>query len=173
MVLFGRQEAPVAIDLYTSLACSDCKSFHEQVFGVLVNDYARPGKICLVSREYFQPDRLVAWEAAKAATAAARIGKYEQVADALFSSQEIWTANGKLWETVSSVLTAEQQAAVQGFAKDLGVIADVNKDLEQAKTAGIRGTPIMHIRNGLKSTPFVGVPEVKMFRRFLDGVLGG
>jgi hypothetical protein len=36
MIVFGKVDASVAVDLYTSLACSDCKTFHEQVFGVLM-----------------------------------------------------------------------------------------------------------------------------------------
>jgi len=171
MVLFGAENAPVAVDLYTSLACSDCKSFHQIMFGVLLNEFARPGKISLATREYFQPKSALALEAAKAGTVAARLGKYEQATDALFTSQEDWIATGNVWEVLQTVLGPEDKKASQRLMNDSSVIAEINADLAHGKAAGVRGTPIMYIRNGGKKTPFVGVPEVNMFRRFLESIL--
>ncbi len=85
--VLGGTAAPLTIELYSSFACAHCKEFHDKLLPLLVRDYVVQGKACIVSRECYNPDIQIAKTAATYATAAARVGKYWEVADALFRNQ--------------------------------------------------------------------------------------
>src|SRR5690349_13144625 len=83
--VLGSPTAPVVIEIYSSFDCPHCKVLHEELLPRLVKDYVTPGKLCIISREFplWGAGHPYARQAADYATAAARIGKYEPVADAL------------------------------------------------------------------------------------------
>jgi protein-disulfide isomerase len=169
----GGPGAPIEIEVYSSFDCPHCKVFHDQVLPLLVRDYVVPGKLFLVSREFplsgqYHP---YAREAANYATAAARIGKYAQVSEALFKSQETWAVNGKVWEAVATVLTAAEQKKVQEFAKAPDVLAEVQRDVDTATAGAVNQTPTLIITHGSKKYPVSGTPDYTLFKRFLDDLL--
>src|SRR5690242_4310286 len=92
----GNPSAPILIEVFASFDCPHCKVLHDQVIPLLVRDYVVPGKVYLVNREFplTGPYHPYAQEAAQYATAAARIGKYEQVAGAIFANQAAWLTTG-------------------------------------------------------------------------------
>src|SRR5690242_5927823 len=116
----GSPSAPIVMEVFASFDCPHCKDLHETTMPLILRDYVVPGKVYLVNREFplsgqYHP---YAREAANYATAAARIGKYQVVAEALFKNQMAWAQNGKVWETVATVLTPAEQKKVQTLAKD-------------------------------------------------------
>ncbi len=169
--VLGGTAAPVTIELYSSFACVHCKEFHDQLLPLLVRDYVIQGKACVVSREYFSLEAQVAKEAATYATAAARIGKYHQVSDALFRNQQSWMVDGRVWDAVASCLSPAECQKVQAFAKDPKVVAEVQHDLADGAAAKVNGTPTMIITRGSKSYPFPGVPSYKLLSSFLNDLL--
>ena len=170
--LLGGLGAPLSIEVYSSFACSHCKDFHERVLPQIVRDYVVSGKACVISRETFPPNLQVALEAANYATAAARIGKYQEVGDVLFREQAAWAVNGRVWETVASVLTADQQKRVQALAKDPGVVGEVQADQELARQNSVTQTPTLLVTRGAKRYPLPGLPEYSLLRSLLDSMLG-
>lgn len=169
----GNPGAPITIEIYSSFDCPHCKLMHEQVEPLIVRDYVMPGKVYLVKREFplSGPGHEHAREAAIDATAAARIGKFEVVADALFKNQATWAMDGKVWQTVASVLPAAEQAKVQALTKEPGVVAEVEQDYESGISGAISSTPTTIITVKGKRYPFSGVPNYDLFRQFLDGLL--
>jgi protein-disulfide isomerase len=153
--IMGNPDAPVTIEIYSDFECPACRNFHMETLPQLVKDYVVPGKVCIVSREF--PLAIVehkySREAANYATAAARVGKYPAVADALFKTQASWAASGKVWETVASVLTAAEQKKVQPLAKDPGVMSEVQADVARGQAAGINRTPTAIVKRGSKQYP--------------------
>ena len=120
--ILGNPNAPVTIEIYSDFECPMCRTFHIETLPQLVKDYVVPGKVCIVSREFpLDTIHKYSHEAANYATAAARVGKYEAVADALFKTQASWGVSGKVWEVVATVLSAADQKKVQALAKDPGV----------------------------------------------------
>ena len=154
----GNPGAPVMIEVFSDFACPACKNFHENTLPVLMKDYVTPGKACIVSREF--PLNIAAHkysrEAANYATAAARIGKYDDVADALFRYQAMWNQSGNVWGTVATVLTPEQQKKVQALSKDPGVTKEVQDSVSFGQAAGINETPTLLISRGSKRYPVSG-----------------
>jgi protein-disulfide isomerase len=110
-------------------------------------------------------------EAAGYATAAARLGKYEQVADALFLKQVAWSASGKVWDAVANVLTPAEAKKVQSLAKDPAVLSEVQHDLELGRAAAINQTPTMIVTRGTSRFPVVGAVNYTLLRSLLDGLL--
>jgi len=158
--------------VWGSFDCSHCKALHEGMLVQIVKDLVVTGKACVISREFplYGPGHEHAREAANLATAAARIGKYQVVADTLFKNQEAWEMNGKVWDTVAAVLSPAEQAKVKAMAKDPAVLAEVERDYQQAVRLGINQTPTLMVirqRDG-KRYPFVGLPPIyDMFRDFV------
>jgi protein-disulfide isomerase len=169
----GNPSAPIVVEVFSSFDCPHCKIMHETVEPNLVRDYVMTGKVYLVKREFPLTGEYhkFAREAAIDATAAARISKYEQVADALFKNQAAWAVDGKVWPTVASVLTASEQAKVQALTKDPGVVAEVQQDYDAGEAGQINSTPTVVVAYKGKRFPFSGVPNYELFRKFLDDLL--
>ena len=167
----GSPNAPIRIEVFSDFECPACKGLHEQILPLVMKDYVIPGKVYLVSREFPLPMHPYSREAANYATAAARLGKYQPVADALFLNQVAWAANAKVWDAVANVLTPVEARKVQALAKDPSVLSAVQRDVDAAKAAGINQTPTMIITRGAKSYPLAGAVNYNLLRSLLDGLL--
>jgi protein-disulfide isomerase len=167
----GSPSAPIRIEVFSDFECPACKGLHEQILPLVMRDYVIPGKVYLVSREFPLPMHQYSREAAGYATAAARLGKYQQVADKLFLSQVAWSASGKVWDTVASVLTPAEARKVQSLAKDPSVLSEVQHDMELGRAAAINQTPTMIVTRGTSQFPVVGGINYNLLRSLLDGLL--
>jgi protein-disulfide isomerase len=173
--VLGDPGAPVQIEVYSDFECPACKNFHENLLPMIVRDYVAPGKVCVIAREFPLniPAHRFSREAANFATAAARVGKYQQVADTLFRNQASWSENGKIWETIAPVLAPAEQKRVQALAKDPGVTAEVQRDYDSALARRVNQTPTLMIRRGKREYTFAGPgPEnYLLLRSLIDGLL--
>jgi protein-disulfide isomerase len=146
--VLGNPAAPIRLELFSDFSCPGCKAFHEQVLPVLMRDFIAPGKAFFVFRDYVlppNPGHQYSGEAARYAVAANRVGKYQQVADALFMTQSSWAMSGKVWEAVAPALTAADQKKVQALAKDGAVADEVKRDTEAGQRAGLVKTPTVGV----------------------------
>jgi protein-disulfide isomerase len=170
----GNPNAPVTIEIYSDFECPACRSFHIDTLPQLVKNYALPGKVCIIAHEFPLniPDHKYSREAANYATAAARVGKYDAVADVLFKTQATWSASGKVWETVATVLTAAEQKKVQALVKDSGVTGEVQADVARAQAAGINQTPTAIVKKGFKQNSLSGFAmRYDLFSSLLNDLL--
>jgi protein-disulfide isomerase len=167
----GNPAAPVKIEIYSDFECPHCQVLHQQILPRLIADYVKTGKVYLISREFPLPQHVYAREAANYATAAARIGKYAEVSDALFQAQGLWSVNGRVWETVASALPPADQKRVQELVKDPGVIDEVQADVEKARAFPITQTPTLVVKHAGKTTPLTGVSNYEILKSFLDSLL--
>jgi protein-disulfide isomerase len=167
----GSPSAPIRIEVFSDFECPACKGLHEQIFPLIMRDYVIPGKVFLVSREYPLPMHPYSREAANYATAAARLGKYQQVADTLFLNQVAWGASGKVWDAVAGVLTPAEAKKVQSLAKDPSVLSEVQRDVDAGRAAGINQTPTMIVTRGTNRFPVTGAVNYNLLRSLLDGLL--
>ena len=152
----GNPGAPVRIEIYSDFECPACKGFHETVLPLLLREYVTPGKVYLTSREFPLTMHPYSREAANYATAAAEVGKYQPVADALFLSQTVWGSSGKVWDTVAGVLTAAEQNEVRELAQAPATLALVQQDVDSGLMQRINQTPTLIVTRGEKRYPFAG-----------------
>jgi protein-disulfide isomerase len=170
----GNPNAPATLEVYSDFECPACRTFHLDTLPLLVKNYVLAGKVCVVSREFPLniPDHKYSREAAHYATAAARVGQYDAVADALFKTQVSWAASGKVWETVAGVLSAADQKKVQALAKDPGVMSEVQADVARGQAAGINQTPTVIVRHGSRQNSLSGFAlKYDLLSSLLDDLL--
>lgn len=167
---FGNPSAPITIELFSDFQCPSCRSLHMGLLPQIMRDYVVPGKAYLVYREFPLPGHNHSREAAAYACAAARVGKYEQVADALFQNQPSWSNDGKVFETVASALSPVEQKKVQVLAKDPAVLTEVDQEVQEGQAERVNSTPTMLIIHGAKKYPIAGGLNYNLLRSFLDGL---
>jgi protein-disulfide isomerase len=166
---FGNPEAPITIELFSDFQCPSCRALHMDVLPALIRDYVVPGKAYLVFREFPLPGHNHSREAAAYACAAARVGKYEQVADVLFRNQPSWSNDGKVFETVAAALTPAEQKRVQALARDPAVLSEVDQEVQEGQAERVNATPTLLIIHGSKKTPVSGL-NYNLLRLYLDGL---
>ncbi|HUB31829.1 MAG TPA: thioredoxin domain-containing protein [Bryobacteraceae bacterium] len=151
----GSPNAPVVMEVFASFDCPHCREFDEVTLPLVKRDFVNSGKVYLVHREFplSGPYHPYAREAATYAVAAGRIGKYGQVAEALFQNQATWAVNGNVWGTVSAVLSPAEQKRVQVLAKEPGVVAEVEHDYQEGIALGVNATPTVCVTHGSQRFP--------------------
>ncbi len=169
--VLGSELAPVRIQIFSDYECPQCRVFHEQTLPLLMRDFVTSGKVCVVSREFPLNIHQYSRQAAYYATAAARIGRYDQVQSVLFHTQEDWGKTGKVWETVASVLTPEQQKKVQALAKEPATIGEVQADSDYALRTGLNSTPTLLVSRGSKSYTVPGSMNYTLIKSMLNDLL--
>jgi protein-disulfide isomerase len=169
----GNPAAPLRMDLYSDFTCPHCKMLHEVILPKLITDYVAPGKAYLVFHEYTLsgPGHQHSNTASLYADAAAKIGKYQQVSDALFATQSSWALSGKVWEAVAPALNDAERKKVQVLFKDPAVAADVQSDLNMGNAARVDRTPTMIITHKGKQTPWSWWENYALFRSLVDSEL--
>jgi protein-disulfide isomerase len=169
----GNPAAPLRMDLFDDFTCPHCKTLHEQILPRIMADFVTPGKAYLVFHEFTLtgPSHEHSKTASMYAAAAARVGKYQQVADALFLTQSSWAMSGKVWETVSPALTPVEQKKVQVLMKDPAIAAEVQHDLEQGMAAHVDRTPTLVMTRKGKQTPWNSWEDYGLFKSLADLLL--
>ena len=171
--MIGNPSAPVRIDVFSDFQCPGCKAFHESLLQTIIREYVVPGKAYIVCREFPLQMHPYSREAAYYATAAAAVGKYQQVADALFLNQLSWSTTGKVWDTVAAVLTPAEQKKVQALAKDPATIAQVQQDLNAGNAERVPQTPTIIVSRGTQQYSFPGPDpgNYPLLRSLINGLL--
>ena len=168
---FGSPSAPITIEVFSDFQCPHCKTLDEQTLPPLMKDYVATGKVYLIHREFPLPGHPYSRLAAAYATAAARLGKYEEVADRLFLHQAEWSVSGKVDETACRGLTAAQAQTVRSLVNDRTIAAEIERDVDLGRKIGLQQTPTMLIRHGSSSYPWPGAVNYELLRSYLDGLL--
>ncbi|MCC7174069.1 MAG: thioredoxin domain-containing protein [Bryobacterales bacterium] len=167
----GAPSAPITMEVFSDFQCPHCRILFEQTLPLVAQDYARTGKVYLIYREYPLAGNAYSKQAAYLAAAAARVGRYEQVAGALFARQAEWAASGKPEQAALSGLAGADAAKIRALAKDSSVTAEVDKDIARGQSLRINQTPTMIITHRLKQYPLTGSVSYSLLRRFLDELL--
>ena len=157
--VLGNPGAPVRIELFSDFQCPSCKGFHEILLPMMMKDFVAPGKAYIICREFPLQMHPYSREAAGYATAAAQVGKYQQVADALFRNQGTWAANGKVWDAAASVLSPAEQKKVLALAKESSITTAVQQDVDLGNMARVNQTPTLLLTRGNRHYAFPG-PEL-------------
>src|SRR4051794_31907374 len=164
----GVPMAAITIEVFSDFQCPACKTLHEETLRPLVADYVDKGKVYLVHRDFPLPMHAYARTAACLACAAGRVGKYELIADTLFSTQGSWSKDGKVEDAVSRVLTPADAKKVLALSKTPEILAEVEGDAQKGRDAKLQQTPTMIVMHKSKTYPVAGVVSYPILRRFLD-----
>jgi protein-disulfide isomerase len=168
----GPVTAAVRIDLFSDFECPGCKGLHEQTIKRVKEEFALKGKLRLVHHDFPLPQHKYARQAAILAAAADRLGKYDEVADALFRQQESWSKSGAVDAVVDSVLTPEERKKLREVAKDPAILANIERDIQLGTRMKVGSTPTMIVTHDGKPNPIVGVVSYTVFSKYLNTIVG-
>ena len=171
----GNGGAKVALIEFSDYQCPFCARYNADTRSQIEDDYVDTGKVKYVFRDLPLPFHKQAFKAAEAAHCAGEQGKFWEMHDLLFRNQ--------------TALGPEQ---LPGYARTLGLsesdfascldrggfAADIKRDIADAGTVGISGTPtfligIVQPGDGRVRVvkKLVGAKPYEEFKSALDGVL--
>jgi protein-disulfide isomerase len=165
----GSKSAPVTMEIFSDFQCPACKQLFTTTTQRVMNDYVNTGKIYMVHRDFPLPMHAYSRIAASYSRAAAHIGKDEVVEVALFQNQEKWESDGRVAETVASVLTPAEMKKVQAIVDSRALEPLIEKDKQLGQGYAINQTPTtwLHTKNG-QAFPVVGFVNYDVLKTFLD-----
>ena len=166
--VMGTPVSAITIEIYSDFQCPKCKYLHENWMGPLIRDYVRTGKAYLIQHEFPLQQHAYAKTAACYACAADRVNKYGEVCDILFKKQADWEKDGKVEQTVCSILTPAEATKVRALAKDPAILAQVQKDLDLGMQVPVRGTPTVVVSYKGKHYSVDVDASYSLFTRLLD-----
>lgn len=169
--LKGSQVSAVQVEIFSDYECPACKTMHEQVERQMIRDFADTGKILIIYRDFPLPQHRYSRQAAKWANAAARMGRFSRVADALFESQESWARSGNVEKAATQGMTPAEAAKLKSLLASPELDADIERDLKLGRSVPVTQTPTLVIRHKGRSYPLAGVSNYNLLRRFLEQLL--
>lgn len=167
----GSKSAPITMEVFSDYQCPACGQFYVQTLRLVIDNYVSADKVYLVHRDFPLPVHKYSREAARWANAAAEIGKFEKVEEALYTKRESWENTGNIEAIVAPVLTPAEfkraKALVQGGKLD----ASIEKDLALGGTFKVNQTPTSIITYRGQTYPILGVVSYPVLRQFFDSLL--
>ena len=168
---FGSKSAPVTMEVFSDFQCPACRTLYMTIWRQLLDDYVSTGKVYLIHRDFPLPMHAHSRVAAQYASAAARLGKYEQVERVLFENQDSWAASGDIDGTVAKVLTPAQMVKVRALVKGGALDEAIEKDIALGHFYNVSQTPTtVFFANG-QTYPYGGVMSYDILRQFLNQLL--
>ncbi|MFC1647509.1 DsbA family protein [Patescibacteria group bacterium] len=167
----GSNTAPVVIIDFSDYQCPFCKKFYSNIYPNLKKDFIDTGKVKYVYRDFPLNIHQAAIGAAVAANCAGDQGKYWEMHNKIYDTQEEWSKAENLSEVFS------------GYAKEIGIYTatfktcfesdrytqEVTKDKEDGKSYGVRGTPTLFVNGEILR----GVPQsYDSFKEYLEDEFG-
>jgi protein-disulfide isomerase len=165
----GSPTAPIWVIEVSDFQCPYCRQWHEQTYPKLRDEFVRTGKVRLAYVNFPLGQHAHAQPAAEAAMCAGAQGKFWEMHDALFSSQENWQALPSAAAFFDSLagstgvdLPRWRQCVQSGKMKPW-----IQADHDRAQSAGASSTPTFMIGK----TMLVGAVPIENLRSAIDSAL--
>jgi protein-disulfide isomerase len=168
---FGNPKAPVLIEVFSDFQCPGCKYFHDNEFQRLMTDYVVPGKVYVIYRYFPLQMHPYGRACAEWVCAAAHVGRYQKVADALFAAQQAIEVTGGVEAVANSVLTPTEQKTVKSLLKSPEVQKQIDSDVAEGKAVPVASTPTLWVTAHGRSEPIKGPINYDLFKQYLDALL--
>jgi protein-disulfide isomerase len=170
----GSPNAPITLEVFSDFQCPHCARLHFGALKEALGDCVASGRVRIVYRDYPLPQHQFARKAAQYADAAARIGRYERICDALFRTQEQWERTGDVEGTVARELTAEEMARLRKILSDPKSMAEINREIDGDMALGsqipLAETPTMILSGGGKRYPIKGDVRYDFLKQLINSL---
>lgn len=170
----GDADAPVTIVEFSDFQCPYCRSFYDETYGKLKENYIDTGKVKLVYRDFPLSGHAQANLAAQAAECVAKNQSASKNSENYFAFHDWLFENVSLWSGKDDAAEIFIMAAKDNLDLDIrtclenGETADeVNADLTAGRGYGVTGTPSFFI-NGKK---LVGAWPYEIFEKVIESEL--
>lgn len=170
--LSGNPSASLTIEVYTDYECPSCRQLYMTTLPDLTAQYVSTGKVQMLHRDFPLPQHAYSKLAARYANAAGQLGKYDLVANQLFTAQNDWAQNGNVDGTVAKVLPAADMVKVRELVKSDSHLDDtVAADTAMGQRDAITQTPtIIVVKNG-KRQKIDGYVPFNILKSYIDQLL--
>jgi protein-disulfide isomerase len=167
----GSKAAPVVMEIFSDFQCPACKTLYTATNNKLMDNYVSVGKVYLIHRDFPLSIHAYSRVAARYGRAAAQIGKFEPVEQALFQNQEKWEQNGDVDGTVANVLSTSEMTKIRALVKGGTLDAAIDKDFALGQMYRVNQTPttVFHCKG--QTYPYPGVMSYEILKQFLDQLL--
>lgn len=169
----GSKTAPITVEVFSDFQCPACKSLYEQTLRPLIDNYVVTGQVYLIHRDFPLDIHRYSRLAARYANAAARLGKFERVATALYGRQQNWSVDGSVDAAVATVLTpAEMKKVRQWVEQPAQLDLAIDQDVRLGGRVPVRSTPTMIVMHRGTTYPLPpGGVNYSLLRQFLEELL--
>jgi protein-disulfide isomerase len=170
----GTAAAKVAIIEFSDYQCPFCGRYDKETYPQLIKDYVDTGKVKYVFRDMPLDFHKNAFKAAEASHCAGEQGRYWDMHDRLFANQTSLEAADLVKHAGALQLNASQ---FQQCLESGRFVNDIKKDIADAGTVGISGTPsfligVIQPNGTVKVTKkLVGAKQYAEFKSAIDGLL--
>jgi protein-disulfide isomerase len=165
----GSASAPVWVIEVSDFQCPYCKQWHDQIYAAFRDQYVNTGKVRLAYVNFPLSSHVHAWPAAESAMCAGAQGKFWQMHDALFTTQNKWEAMSSPAVMFDSLAQANgldmkrwRSCVSSGEMKPL-----IEADHDRASRAGAEATPSFMIGNKI----LTGAQPLDELRKAIDSAL--
>lgn len=160
----GRDDAPVTIVEFTDFQCPFCRKYHTETFGLLKKNYIDTGKVRFASRDLPLSMHPYAQKAAEAARCAGEQNKFWELRDAMITNSADLSQDAIIkYAQMNGLEIASFKACLEADKYK----AEIQKDMADAGTLGISGTPSFVIgktaKDALEGDRVVGALPVSTF----------
>ncbi|MBZ5699174.1 MAG: DsbA family protein [Acidobacteriia bacterium] len=170
----GSKNAPITIEVFEDFECPACRNFYETSLQQVINNYVDTGKVYLIHRDFPLEMHPYARQAARFANAAAGLGQFQAVEQALFDTQNQWSQNGNIDEAMAPSFSPAQLKKIHDY--ESLHINEINASIERDRTMGIQRnvnqTPTIYVTSHgkMEALPGGGV-DYKLLQQYLDFLL--
>jgi protein-disulfide isomerase len=167
--ILGSESAPVWFLIVSDFQCPYCKAWHDSTFHALEKEYVETGKIRMAYINYPIPQHANAVPAAVTAMCASAQGKFWQLQDRIFDTQDAWKtlAQPRPYLDSLAVASGADPARLRACESGNHVEPLIEADQSRFERAGVQGTPTFFIG----SAQLVGALPIRDFRHVIDSVL--
>ena len=165
----GSANAPVTIYEMSDFQCPWCGKFVRETMPTLEREYVATGKVKLVFVNFPLSMHRNAEPAAELAMCAAKQGRFWQMHDQLFRTQDRWETldqPGTFFLALADSAGADRDQ-ITGCMRAAATRALVQSDADGAVRSGARSTPTFYIEGGLMA----GAQPIEVFRQVLDSII--
>ena len=166
----GSSAATVWLVMASDFQCPYCKMWHDESFAAIVRDYVATGKIRMAYVNLpLESIHKHAREAAEAAMCASVQGRFWEMHDALFASQDAWHELPDARPTFDSLATSNVKdiAAWRSCTATHATASLIDADRDRLSRAGVQSTPTFFI-GGQK---IEGAAKLDVFRQAIEKAL--
>lgn len=167
--VMGESSAKTWVIVASDFQCPYCKTWHDETYPALVNEYVRTGKIKVAYINYPLSQHRNAIPTAEGAMCAGAQGKFWEYHDKLFDAQAEWAPMADPKPILNSIATAVgvnnaawKQCLDSGKMRPL-----IDADQSRSQAAGVRSTPSFLIGNQV----FLGSQPLDALRPALDSAI--
>ncbi|HLZ93339.1 MAG TPA: thioredoxin domain-containing protein [Candidatus Acidoferrum sp.] len=167
-VAAGSKNAPIVMEVFSDYQCPACKTLFATTNRQVMDNYVSTGKVYFIHRDFPLPMHAYSQVAAQYSRAAAQIGKFDPVQQALFDNQEKWEQTGDVDGTVAAVLSSAEMTKVRALVKGGAMNTLIQKDLALGRIYNVNQTPTTVFHAKGQTFPYAGVMTYDILKNFLD-----